>query len=94
MKHTTILLALALSGAVAISVSVQAAQTQRPPAAVREAALVGPAPNIGAMDTQRDVIEPPSSIDPGMSIDPPQTGAKMPILRPPITPGGGVILPH
>jgi hypothetical protein len=94
MKHTTILLALALSGAGTVSVSVQAAQAHRPPGAIREAALVGPAPNIAAMDNQRDVIEPPSRIDPGMSIDPPQTGAKMPILRPPAVPGGGVILPH
>ena len=92
MKYTTILLALALSGAVAVSVSAQAAQTQRPPSAIREAALVGPAPNIAALDNQRDVIEPPSSIDPGMAIDPPQTGAKMPVFRPPATPG--FVLPH
>jgi hypothetical protein len=43
----------------------------------------------------RDVIDPPSSIDPGMTIDPPQTGARMPIIRSPgMVPGSRLILPR
>ena len=93
MKHIMSIIALAASGALVASASASAAQVDTPPSYV-EAALVGPAPGIGSLDSQRDVIQPPSSIDPGMTIDPPQTGAKMPILRPPAVPGGGVILPH
>ena len=37
------------------------------------------------------VIEPPSSIDPGMALDPPQTGAKMPIVHPPGAPAHGLV---
>ena len=57
--------------------------------------MVSPGFGIGGVDTQRDVIEPPSSIDPGMAIDPPQTGARMPVVHPPGTnPGGKLVLPH
>jgi len=94
MERTTILLTLVLSGAIATSAGVQAAQTERPLGAIREAALVGPTPNIGTLGSQSDVIEPPSSVDPGMAIDPPQTGAKMPVIHPPGIPGGWFVLPR
>jgi hypothetical protein len=93
MERMMSVFALALSGAMVVSAGVQAAQTQHPLGAIREVALAGPAPNIGTLDSQRDVIEPPSSVDPGMAIDPPQTGANMPVLRP-LIPGGGLILPR
>jgi hypothetical protein len=95
MKHTVSILVLALSGAVVASAGAYAAQADDPPDMFKEtAALVGPL-TLGAPDDQREVIQPPSSIDPGMALDPPQTGAKMPILHPPGTvPGGRLILPH
>jgi hypothetical protein len=34
------------------------------------------------------VITPPSDVDPEMKQTPPSTGAKMPIIPPPGTPGG------
>jgi len=61
----------------------------------REIAAVMSPMGIATLDGQRDVIEPPSSIDPGMTLDPPQTGAKMPIVHPPgTTPGSRLILPR
>jgi hypothetical protein len=94
MKHILTIAALAVSGALVASASASAAQVDTPPSFL-QAALVGPAPGIGSLDGQRDVIQPPSSIDPGMAIDPPQTGAKMPVVHPPGTaPGTRLILPH
>jgi hypothetical protein len=94
MKHIVSIIALAASGAFVASASASAAQVDTPPSYV-EAALVGPAPGLGSLDSQRDVIQPPSSVDPGMTIDPPQTGAKMPVIHPPGTiPGNRLILPH
>lgn len=88
------LLALALSGAVAVSAGAYAAQIGHPLGDFREAALVGPAPDLGSANGPRDVISPPSSVDPGMAIDPPQTGAKMPVIHPQQTPNGSLVLPH
>lgn len=94
MKHILSIVALAASGAIVVSASASAAQVDTHPGFL-EAALVGPAPGLGSLDGQRDVIQPPSSIDPGMTIDPPQTGAKMPVVHPPGTaPGNRLILPH
>jgi hypothetical protein len=94
MKHILSIIALAASGAFVASANASAAQVDTPSSYV-EAALVGPAPGIGSLDSQRDVIQPPSSIDPGMTIDPPQTGAKMPVIHPPgAAPGSRLMLPH
>lgn len=87
------LLALAVSGAVAVTAVASAAQLVPSPI-FREAALVGPAPDLGTTNGPRDVIAPPSSVDPGMAIDPPETGAKMPVIHPQPMPGGGVIVPR
>ena len=84
MKQTLSLLALAASGAL-IAANAGTAQANSLSQGFLEAAVVGPAPAISGTDTPRDVIEPPSSIDPGMALDPPQTGAKMPVVRPPGT---------
>ena len=87
------LLALAVSGAVVGSAGAYAAQPGHPPAGFQQiAAVMGPLA-IGAPDAQRDVIEPPSNIDPGMALDPPQTGAKMPVIHPQM-PGGRVVVPR
>ena len=95
MKHLLSLSALALSGAIAVaSAGAYAAQVGHLPSGFHQAALLGPAPNLDTPDAQRDVIAPPSSVDPGMAIDPPETGAKMPVLHPQPAPGGGVIVPH
>lgn len=85
--------ALAAAGVLVASAAI-AAQVDRLPTAFQETALIGPAPNLGAANGPRDVIEPPSSVDPGMAIDPPQTGAKMPVIHPQPLPGGGVIVPR
>jgi len=95
MKQLMSVSALALSGALAVaSAGAYAAQAGHLPSGFQQAALVGPAPNLGAPDARRDVIAPPSSVDPGMAIDPPETGAKMPVLHPQPAPGGGVIVPR
>ena len=97
MKHILSIVALATSGALVASAGAFAAEVDAPPAAAPsflEAALVGPAPGIGSPDNQRDVLQPPSSIDPGMTIDPPQTGAKMPVIHPPGVPARGLVLPR
>jgi hypothetical protein len=58
------------------------------------AALMGPTIADRSIDEQREVITPPSSIDPGMALDPPASGARMPIIHPPGTPGGRLVLPR
>ena len=87
--------ALAVVGALVGSAGAYAAQADNSPSAFEQtAAVVGPI-GLGAPDGQRDIIDPPSSIDPGMALDPPETGAKMPIIRPPgAMPGGRLILPR
>jgi hypothetical protein len=56
---------------------------------------MGPSIALSGPGDQRDVIDPPSSIDPGMTLDPPQTDARMPIIRPPgMGPGSRLILPR
>jgi hypothetical protein len=94
MERMLPILTLAVSGALVVSTAVYAAQTGHPPTAFREVALVGPSLGFGTADSQRDVIQPPSSVDPGMAIDPPETGAKMPVIRPQPAPGGKLILPR
>jgi hypothetical protein len=49
-------------------------------------ALIVPAPGIDIDD--REVIAPPSDIDPDMAKTPPATGARMPVIAPPEAPGG------
>jgi hypothetical protein len=95
MKHIIATLALALSGAVVVSAGAYAAQTGQLRSPYEQiAATMGPM-GIAAPDGQRDVIEPPSSVDPGMALDPPQTGAKMPVIHPPGTaPSNRLILPR
>lgn len=95
MERIIPVLALAAAGALVVaSAGVQAAQVGSLPGNFHQAALISPAPNLGAPDAQREVIQPPSSVDPGMAIDPPETGAKMPILHPQTAPGGSVIVPR
>jgi hypothetical protein len=95
MKQLMSVSALALSGVLVVaSAGAFAAQVGHLPSGFQQTALVGPAPNLATLDAQRDVIAPPSSVDPGMAIDPPETGAKMPILHPRPAPGGGVIVPR
>jgi hypothetical protein len=96
MKHSLSVLALALSGAVVASAGAYAAQADTSPSAFQTAAaIMGPSMVLTGPGDQRDVIDPPSSIDPGMALDPPQTGAKMPVLHPPgTTPGGRLVLPR
>jgi len=46
------------------------------------AAAIAPAVEMDIAD-QREIIAPPSDIDPDMAITPPHTGARMPIIAPP-----------
>jgi hypothetical protein len=102
MKHILSVLALAASGALVGSAGAYAAQADNspgdywPPSAYWQtaAAVMGPGVGLETQNGQRDVIEPPSSIDPGMALDPPQTGARMPIIRPPGPPAHGMVLPR
>jgi hypothetical protein len=77
---TTIIAALTL---VAICGTANAAA----PGLLHTAAAI--APSLG-MDTadQRDIIAPPSDIDPGMAKLPPAIGMRMPIIGLPDAPGG------
>jgi hypothetical protein len=96
MKQLSSILALAASGAIVASAGAYAAQADPLRNGFVEAAIVGPVIGLGGIDAQRDVIEPPSSVDPGIAIDPPSVGAKTPIIRPPtdMVPGGRMILPR
>jgi hypothetical protein len=95
MKQTIPIFALALSGALTVSAGADAAQIGNPPAFFQQAAAAaGPLIAFVPIDDQREVIQPPSSIDPGMALDPPQTGTKMPVFRPPGMPASRFILPR
>jgi hypothetical protein len=94
-KLSILALALAASAALLAPAGAYAAPANHRPGAFIEAAVVGPSFGVASADAQRDVIEPPSSVDPGMSLDPPQTGAKMPIIHPPVAaPNSRLILPR
>jgi len=95
MKNALSVLALVAMGAAVASAGAYAAQGDALPPGYFKTAVIGPALGMANADTQRDVIEPPSSIDPGMALDPPQTGARMPIVQPPgAPPAGRLVLPH
>jgi hypothetical protein len=88
------LFALALSGAIVASAGAYAAEADNPSGTLTQtAATMGGTMALGVPDDQREVIQPPASIDPGMALDPPQTGARMPTIHTPGTPGGRLILP-
>jgi hypothetical protein len=93
MERTLTIATLALTG-VFIACGAHAAEIGDEPGVYREAAAVmGPGLALGPTDDQRDVIVPSSSIDPGMALDPPQTGAKMPVIRPPGARDNRLVLP-
>jgi hypothetical protein len=62
----------------------------RPGAVQPTMPAVPPASGTSSSDLNRSggVITPPSDVDPEMKQTPPSTGAKMPIIPPPGTPGG------
>jgi hypothetical protein len=94
MTHKLSLLALAAAGVVFASAGTYAAQRDLSVRIVQAAAVMGPGGSLDSVADHRDVIEPPSSIDPGMSLDPPQIG-RMRIVRPPAAaPSGRPILPR
>ena len=92
---TMSLLALALSGAFVASAGASAAESDVATSAfIQTAAVVAPSLALGTPDDPKEIIQPPSSIDPGMALDPPHMGAKMPVIHPPGTVGGRLSLPH
>lgn len=40
------------------------------------------------LDRTDGVIRPPAGVDPQIQVPPPEPGARMPVIRPPGTPGG------
>jgi hypothetical protein len=40
------------------------------------------------LERDNGVIRPPDNVDPGMTAKPPDTGARMPVIPPPGSPGG------
>jgi hypothetical protein len=87
-------IALSLLGTIDASGGAYAAQADNlPDACVRTAAWTGVSA-LGSVDEPTDVIQPPSSIDPGMALAPPQTDAMMPIIGMPGTREGRPILPR
>jgi len=59
-----------------------AAQATSPGLLHTAAAVVAPSLGMDFAD-QREIITPPSDIDPGMARTPPTMGARMPIIAPP-----------
>jgi hypothetical protein len=96
MKHKMSISTLALMGALVASAGAYAAEAGNSLSSPWQTAAAMMGPSIAYTGQgQRDVIDPPSSIDPGMAIDPPQTGSRTPIIHPPGTePGGRLILPR
>jgi len=41
------------------------------------------------LERDNGVIRPPKNVDPGMTSTPPDAGARMPVIPPPGSPGGG-----
>ncbi|MBV9202112.1 MAG: hypothetical protein JOY83_20750 [Alphaproteobacteria bacterium] len=86
---------ICFAGAAAIfglSVAAQAAEAPNSRAGVGQQSppTVPPASGATSSDLSRSggVITPPSGIDPEMKQSPPPTGATMPVIPPPGTPGG------
>jgi hypothetical protein len=86
MKHIMLTLALAVSGATVAYAGAYAAQADVPRNNFIQAAMIGQGLGGGSNTAQADVIAPPSTIDPDMAIDPPQTGARMLVVHPPGVP--------
>jgi hypothetical protein len=78
-------LAAALVGCGAIAVSAEEKSPDQPTTPV-----VPPASGTSSSDLSRSggVITPPAEVDPEMKRTPPPSGAKMPVIPPPGTPGG------
>ena len=86
--------ALALAGALVASAGAYAAEADASHAFIHASAVMGPSLSLSPTDDPREVIPPPSSVDPDMALDPPQSGARMPVIHPPGTPGGRLVLPR
>jgi hypothetical protein len=87
--HRICLVAAAVLGLGAIAVAAEE-PSGRPGTARPATPAVPPASGTSSSDLNRSggVITPPSDVDPEMKQTPPSTGAKMPIIPPPGTPGG------
>jgi len=81
-------LAAAVVGLIAAAVSAEE-RGGRPNADQPSTPVVPPA-NGSSSDLGRSggVITPPDNVDPGMKRTPPPSGARMPVIPPPGTPGG------
>lgn len=80
--------ALTLTSAAVAIVAVYGIADAASPGLLHTAAtVIAPAGALDIVD-QREVITPPSDIDPEMAITPPMSGARMPIVMPPDAPSG------
>jgi hypothetical protein len=94
MERTLSITALALAGIFVACGAHAGSPSDITAGAFQEAAVVAPLVAIGPAYEQGDIVTPPASIDPGMALDPPQTGARMPTIHPPGTRDGKMVLPR
>jgi len=87
--HRMCLFTAAVLGFGAVAVAAEEPNA-RPGAAQPATPAVPPASGTSSSDLNRSggVITPPADIDPEIKQTPPPTGARMPIIAPPGTPGG------
>lgn len=98
MRRTAAISALILQGlmAAAIAQTLPPPIPQSPPSQIPD--KIGPpidappAPDDSKhekLKRENGVIKPPKNVDPEMTLTPPDTGARTPVIPPPGTPGGG-----
>jgi hypothetical protein len=80
-------IATAIVAALALITAYGPANAAAPGLLHTTAAVIAPAAGLDIAD-QRDIIAPPSDIDPGMAKSPPAIGMPMPIIVPPEALGG------
>jgi hypothetical protein len=91
--HRTCLVAVAALGFATVAFAADE-HNSRPAADQPAAPAVPPASGSLSSDLNRSggVITPPADIDPEIKQTPPPTGAKMPVIPPPGTPGGNPLI--
>ena len=87
MEQKIVAIAVAASALIAVGAQAHAAPLAEPAGLYHQAAAVI-APLGTEPGDQREVIAPPSDVDPQMTIRPPSSSARMPVIAPPELPGG------
>jgi hypothetical protein len=84
-------IAIATAAVLALVVAYGTANAAAPGLLHTAAAVIASSAGLDIAD-QREVITPPSDVDSGMTITPPDSGVRMPIVTPPATPGGRFVV--